>query len=94
VTTYPRTGLATLAEAAKLTIAWAFPATAVTAVGGFGGGLGVMLFDATDAGPVPTALVAVTVNVYAVPLVRPGTTIDVHGAVQLADTLPGLDVAV
>jgi hypothetical protein len=35
--------------------------------------VGVTAFDAADAGPTPTALVAVTVNVYAVPLVKPGT---------------------
>lgn len=33
--------------------------------------------DAADAGPVPTELVAVTVKVYAVPLVRPNTVVDV-----------------
>ncbi len=55
---------------------------------------GVTAFDGVDAGPVPTPLVAITVKVYAVPLVSPVTVIDVHGAVQLALTLPGLDVAV
>ena len=34
---------------------------------------GVTLFDGSEAGPVPTPLVAVTVNVYAWPLVRPLT---------------------
>ena len=37
--------------------------------------LGVALLDATDAALVPTPLVAVTVKVYAVPLVRPLTMI-------------------
>jgi hypothetical protein len=78
----------------KLTVAWAFPGAAVTAVGAPGTVAGVTAADATDAGPVPTALVAVTVNVYAVPLERPGTTIEVHGTAQLAEILPGLDVAV
>jgi hypothetical protein len=87
-------GFAPLAGLAKLTIACPFPATAVTLVGEFGGGLGVMLFDAADAGPGPTALVAVTVNVYAVPLASPGTMIDAHGTAQLPVRLPGLDVAV
>ena len=32
--------------------------------------LGVTAFDGDDSGPVPIAFVAVTVNVYAVPLVR------------------------
>ena len=40
--------------------------------------------DGADAGPVPRALVAVTVKVYAVPLVRPVTMADV--AVPLAAT--------
>ncbi|MBK6602781.1 MAG: hypothetical protein IPG28_14835 [Betaproteobacteria bacterium] len=70
------------------------PRVAVTAVGAPGTVAGVTAADAADAGPVPTALVAVTVNVYAVPLVRPDTVIDVHGAVQLPVKLPGLDVAV
>ena len=34
---------------------------------------GVTAADAADAGEVPTALVAVTVNVYAVPLAKPDT---------------------
>ncbi len=37
---------------------------------------GVAGGDAADAGPVPMALVAVTVKVYAVPLVRPVTVHD------------------
>ena len=32
---------------------------------------GVTAFEAVDAGPVPTPLVAVTLNVYAVPVVSP-----------------------
>ena len=36
---------------------------------------GVTEFDAADALPVPTLFVAVTVNVYGVPLVRPVTVI-------------------
>jgi len=51
------------AGAAKLTVAWALPAVAVTAVGAHGTLLGVTLFEAEEAGPVPAALVAVTVNV-------------------------------
>src|SRR2546430_7161894 len=35
---------------------------------------GVTAPDGSEAGPVPSALLAVTVNVYAVPLVSPGTT--------------------
>ena len=59
----------------KLTVAWAFPAVALTVVGAIGGPAGVTLFDADDARDVPTLLVAVTVNVYAVPLVKPLTVI-------------------
>ena len=36
---------------------------------------GVTLFDGADGGPTPTPLVAVTVKVYAVPLVSPLTMI-------------------
>jgi hypothetical protein len=54
----------------QLAVACAFPAVAVTLVGGPGGPTGVTLFDAAEAAPVPTLLIAATVNVYAVPLVR------------------------
>ncbi len=83
-----------LLGAVKLTVAWVFPRAAVTPVGAPGTVAGVTAFDAADAAPVPTAFVAVTVKVYDVPLTRPVTTIDVHGAAQLAVTLPGLDVTV
>ena len=36
-------------------------------------------FDEGDCGPVPAALVAATLKVYAVPLVRPLTVTDVAG---------------
>src|ERR1035437_3034199 len=55
------------------TTAWAFPGVAVTAIGAPGTVLGVTAALALDAGEVPAALAAVTVNVYAVPLVRPVT---------------------
>jgi hypothetical protein len=48
---------------------------------------GVIEFDALEAGPVPTAFVAETVNVYAVPLVRPFTVALVAGG--LPDTVVG-----
>ena len=54
--------------------------------------LGVTLFDAAEALPVPMAFVAVTVNVYAVPLVRPVTVIGELAALPVKP--PGLDVAV
>ena len=44
------------------TVAWPLPATAVTLVGA-SGTTEVAELDAAEAGPVPTALVAVTVNV-------------------------------
>ena len=53
------------------------PATAPTPVGAPGVVAGVTLFDAADAGPVPTALVAFTVNVYAVPFDSPENTVEV-----------------
>jgi hypothetical protein len=62
-----------LAGAAHDTTAWAFPGVAVTAVGAPGTARGVTAALATEAGEVPAALVAVTLNVYAVPLVRPVT---------------------
>jgi len=46
---------------------------AVTAIGAPGTVLGVVAALASDSGEVPIALVAVTVKVYAVPLVRPVT---------------------
>ena len=53
------------------------------------GATGVTLPEGDDAAPGPTLLVALTVNVYAVPLVRPVTVMLVHGAVQVPVTLPG-----
>ena len=54
-------------------------AGAGAAEGGAGGGAGVAagvtLFDAADAALVPTAFVAVTVNVYPAPLTNPMTVI-------------------
>ena len=50
---------------------------AETPVGAPGTVDGVAQPEGDDAGPVPTPLVAVTVNVYAVPLVRPVTVQDV-----------------
>ena len=80
------------AGAVKATVACALPPVAVPIVGAPGTVAGVTLLEAPDGEPVPTALVAVTVNVYAVLLVRPVTVIglDVPAAVRL----PGLDVAV
>jgi hypothetical protein len=53
---------------------------------------GVTAFDGLDAGPVPTAFVAVTVNVYDVPLVKPVTVWVVLDPDDVNP--PGLDVTV
>ena len=51
--------------------------------------LGTTLLDAADAAPVPALLIAATVKVYAVPLLRPVTTMG--EAVPDTVTLPGAD---
>ena len=60
-----------LAGAVNVMIASALPGVALTAVGAPGTVIGVTALDGDDAGPGPASLVAVTVNVYAVPLTRP-----------------------
>jgi hypothetical protein len=55
---------------------------------------GVTGFDAIDGRLVPTALVAVTVNVYGVPLLKGLTTAVSVVAPTLAVTPPGDDVTV
>ena len=63
-TVYDRIGLPPSdAGGVKLTVACALPAVAVTPVGAPGTVAGVTLLDGADAGPVPNAFVAVTVNV-------------------------------
>ena len=81
-----------LAGGVKLTVASALPANAVAAVGAPGSPAGVTLFDAAEAGLGPALLKAKTVNVYAVPSVRPGTTIG--DAPPDAVIPPGLEVTV
>ena len=77
-----------------MTLACALPAVAAPIVGAPGTPpVGVTLLDAADAGPMPLALVAFTLKVYAVPLARPMTLIVVQGAVQVPVTLPGNEVA-
>ena len=76
----------------NVTVACALPAVALPIVGAPGTAAGVTLLEGAEAGPVPTAFVAVTVNVYAVPLVRPLT---MRGEPRpLAVKPPGEDVAV
>ena len=55
----------------KETAAAELPRMALTEVGASGTVAGVTEFDAADAVLVPTEFVAVTVNVYAVPLLKP-----------------------
>src|SRR5579859_7670271 len=74
-----------LAGAVHVTVADALPAAAVTPAGAAGtvGAAGVTVFEAADAGPVPTALVAVTVKVYVTPFVRPPIVAVVAGGLPL-----------
>jgi hypothetical protein len=68
------------------------PATAETAVGAPGVVAGVAEVDGSEGLEVPTLFVAVAVNVYAVPFVRPVT---VRGDdAPVAVNPPGLDVTV
>ena len=67
------------------------PDTAFTPVGALGTVAGTKLFDAADAGPVPTSFVALTVHVYVRPLVRPDTTIGLDPPVFEPGTPPSDD---
>ncbi len=58
-----------------MTVAWPLPRVAVPIVGASGAVAGVMVFVVAEGVLVPIAFVAVTVNVYEVPLVRPVTVI-------------------
>ena len=70
---------------------WALAfAVADTEVGAPGAVAGTTAPEAVDGEPVPAALVAVTVNVYEVPLVRPVTVQLVDAVVQVNE--PGEDV--
>src|SRR4029077_9356022 len=62
-----------LAGAVQVRLASALPAVAVTPVGAPGVVYGVTAAEAVEAAPVPSELVATTVNVYAVPAVSPVT---------------------
>jgi hypothetical protein len=66
-------------------------ATAITVVGA-PGRLGLSEFEAVDAGLVPAELVALTVNVYGVPVASPDTVQPVAPVVHQKP--PGLEVAV
>jgi hypothetical protein len=72
VTVYETIALPPAEGAVQVTPAWLEAGDARTLVGAPGGEFeGVTAFDAADGEPVPLALLAVTVNVYVVPLVRP-----------------------
>jgi hypothetical protein len=92
VTVYATMGEPFDAGAVNATPACVLPAAA-TAIGGASGTpAGVTVFEGADAGPVPCAFVAVTVNVYAVPLARPPSVMGEAAPVAL--TPPGEDVTV
>ncbi len=61
------------AGAVQLRATEVFPAVPVTPVGAPGVVAGVTAAEGDESGPVPTAVTAATVKVYAVPLVRPVT---------------------
>ena len=64
-----------LAGAAKLKVALPLPAVALPINGASGTPIGVTMLEGADAAPVPVPFVAVTVQLYAVPLVNPDTVI-------------------
>jgi hypothetical protein len=83
--------------AVQVTVACPTPAVADPIVGAPGAPaevLGVTELEAAEDGPVPTALVAVTVKVYAVPLVSPLTAVEVAVAPAVAVIPPGEEVTV
>jgi hypothetical protein len=63
-------------------------------VEGAGVRAGVTVFDTADGGPVPSRFVAVTVNRYATPFVRPVTVADLATPGTVVVTPPGLAVTV
>ena len=93
VTVYTIIGLPFAAGAVKLTVAELLPGTALTAVGAPGTEEGTTAVEGVEAGLVPIALVAVTVNVYDVPLVKPVTVIGLAAPV-LVNPPAGLEVTV
>src|SRR5919204_127431 len=80
--------------AVQVTVALALPAVAVPMVGAPGTVNGTTLLEASEAALLPAALVATTLNVYAVPLVSPLTVALVAGAATVAVSPPGMEVAV
>ena len=82
------------AGATQLTVACASPLVAVAAVGAAGLAAGTMRLLAALGGLVPMVLVAVTLNLYPVPLVRPVTVAVVWLAVTVLVMPPGVEVMV
>jgi hypothetical protein len=78
--------------AVKATEASVLPGVATGEVGAPGTVAGVTAEDVSEAAPSPTALVAMTVKVYAVPFVRPETMIGEAEPVPVK--LPGCEVTV
>src|SRR5665213_272194 len=84
-----------LAGAVHHTTDWALLlAVAVTPVGAPGKVDGVAGADGAEAGPVPMPLVAVTVNLYATPLVKPVTVQLVVVPLAVVQVWPPLEVTV
>src|ERR1700736_5288103 len=85
------------AGAVQLSVTWALPPVAATAVGAPGattGATGVTLFDAIEGRLAPIALIATTVKVYVVPLIRPVPVAVVAGPVTVIVPPFTLDVTV
>ena len=81
--------------AVKLTVALPLLPLALIPVGRPGAVIaGVTADDALEAAPVPTALVATTVKVYAVPLVNPVTLIGEDVPLAVTGVPPPVGVAV
>jgi hypothetical protein len=78
--------------ALKLIVACPMLDVAVTPVGTPGIVEGVTEFDIDDAAPTPCPFVAVTVNVYAVPLLNPVTVIGLPVEVALYVSVPSMTV--
>ena len=76
------------AGAVNVTTAVPLPVVAVPIVGAPGTVAGTNAFDAAEAGPVPTAFVAFTVQVYVLPFVIPVTEIGLAAADALRVTPP------
>jgi hypothetical protein len=92
VTVYPVIADPPFAGAVNATEACAFPAVAVPIVGDPGTVEGVTEFEAELGKLLPVAFIAITVNVYAVPLASPVTVIGLAEPFTLI--LPGFEVAV